>query len=66
VTDNGPGLPEEIRRKLFQPFVTTKAQGTGLGLAIVHNLTQALGAKVVLSDALPSGTCAEIRWNAKK
>ena len=66
VTDNGPGLPPEIRRKLFQPFLTTKAQGTGLGLAIVRNLARALGAEVVLSDVRPSGTCAEIRWNPKR
>jgi signal transduction histidine kinase len=66
VTDNGHGLPAEVRRKLFQPFLTTKAQGTGLGLAIVRNLARALGAEVILSDVRPLGTCAEIRWNAKK
>ncbi len=65
VTDDGPGVPAEVRRKLFQPFVTTKAQGTGLGLAIVRNLTHALGCEVELIDLKPSGTCAEIRWSAK-
>jgi signal transduction histidine kinase len=62
VTDDGPGLPREVRARLFHPFVTTKAQGTGLGLAIVRNLTAALGAEIVLTDARPAGTCAEIRW----
>lgn len=66
VTDNGPGLPPAIRRKIFQPFVTTKAQGTGLGLVIVHNLVQALNGQVELSDARPTGTCAEIRWSTKR
>nr|WP_119061831.1 ATP-binding protein [Dichotomicrobium thermohalophilum] len=35
VCDNGPGVPEEIRSYLFDPFVTTKPKGTGLGLAMV-------------------------------
>ncbi|MGJ5816468.1 sensor histidine kinase [Paludibaculum fermentans] len=66
VTDNGPGLPQEVRRKLFQPFVTTKAQGTGLGLVIVRNLVQALHGQLALSDARPTGTCAEIRWSRQR
>jgi two-component system nitrogen regulation sensor histidine kinase GlnL len=35
VTDNGPGIAEELKQHLFEPFVTTKAGGTGLGLALV-------------------------------
>lgn len=38
VEDDGPGLPTEIRDRLFRPFTTTKAEGTGLGLAIAHKL----------------------------
>lgn len=38
ITDNGPGVPEEIRSYLFDPFVTTKAKGTGLGLAMVAKI----------------------------
>ncbi|MGC4051149.1 MAG: sensor histidine kinase [Paludibaculum sp.] len=66
ITDNGPGLPPEIRRKLFQPFMTTKAQGTGLGLVIVRNIVQALHGEVDLHQGKPSGTCAEIRWSTKR
>jgi len=43
VRDNGPGVPEEIRGTLFQPFVSRRADGTGLGLAIVAKIMQAHG-----------------------
>jgi two-component system, LuxR family, sensor kinase FixL len=36
VVDNGPGLPEEVRDKLFEPFVSTKETGMGVGLSICH------------------------------
>ncbi|MDA3791263.1 MAG: ATP-binding protein [Desulfobacula sp.] len=40
--DNGPGIPEEIKNSLFDPFITTgKKYGTGLGLATVHNIVSA-------------------------
>lgn len=38
VRDNGAGIPEDIRRHLFEPFVTTKAAGSGLGLALVAKI----------------------------
>ncbi len=38
VSDNGPGIPDEIRSHLFDPFVTTKATGSGLGLALVAKI----------------------------
>ena len=38
VVDNGPGIAEEIRERLFQPFATTKTTGMGLGLAICHSI----------------------------
>ncbi len=41
--DNGPGVPEEVRDRIVDPFFTTKAKGTGLGLAIVHNIAEAHG-----------------------
>jgi len=38
VRDNGPGIPEDIRRHLFEPFVTSKPSGSGLGLALVAKI----------------------------
>jgi signal transduction histidine kinase len=57
--DNGIGIPEEVQRRVFDPFFTTgRAQGsTGLGLYIVHNLvTQQLGGRIVLLSAPGMGT----------
>ncbi|MCU7846115.1 MAG: HAMP domain-containing histidine kinase [Candidatus Thiodiazotropha sp. (ex Monitilora ramsayi)] len=42
VSDDGPGIPPEIRSELFDPFFTTKANGTGLGLWIVYRLVQSM------------------------
>jgi PAS domain S-box-containing protein len=41
VSDNGPGIPNEVRERIFEPFVTTRAQGTGLGLAITKQIITA-------------------------
>ena len=47
IADNGPGIPDEAAKKLFQPFATAgKANGTGLGLAIVRNLVTAHDGKI--------------------
>jgi len=56
VEDDGPGVPAELRDRIFNPFVTTKAArgGTGLGLAIVQNLITAHSGRIWLEDS-PSG-----------
>jgi signal transduction histidine kinase len=46
VADNGPGLSDEARAKLFTPYFTTKARGTGLGLAIVHRIVTDHGGEI--------------------
>ncbi len=46
VTDDGPGLPETVQLKLFQPFVTTKKSGVGLGLSIVKRIVEAHGGRL--------------------
>lgn len=61
VRDNGPGLPEEVRARLFEPLVTTKLRGTGLGLAIVSRIVAAHGGTVTAATCPGSGTTFEIR-----
>lgn len=53
VADNGPGVPEELRPRLFTPFTTTRPHGTGLGLALSQRLVERAGGEIALvnSDA---------------
>jgi two-component system, NtrC family, nitrogen regulation sensor histidine kinase NtrY len=51
VIDNGIGLPKENRRRLLEPYVTTREKGTGLGLAIVGRILEDHGGRIELSDA---------------
>ena len=57
VSDNGRGIAESIRERLFEPFVTTKAGGSGLGLSIVHRAVEAHhGFILVDTNVTGSGT----------
>jgi len=46
IGDNGPGIPPNIRDKIFSPFFSTKTDGTGLGLAIVSRIVESLEGKI--------------------
>jgi signal transduction histidine kinase len=56
VEDNGPGVPSELKDKIFAPYFTTKHAkgGTGLGLAIVHRIVSDHGGRIMIGDA-PGG-----------
>src|SRR5262249_55416115 len=55
VEDNGPGLTEEQRRKIFEPFYTTKTKGTGLGMAIAKKLVELHGGSLEVGENLDPG-----------
>jgi signal transduction histidine kinase len=50
VCDNGPGLSPEQRRRIFEPFYTTKPTGTGLGMAIAQRVIEAHGGTIAVGD----------------
>lgn len=51
VIDNGPGVDDDLRSRLFTPFVTTRENGTGLGLALCHRLVERAGGEITYRDA---------------
>jgi len=59
LADDGPGIPPNVREKVFSPFWTTKEGGTGLGLTYVRRVAEATGGKVLVEDA-PRGACLRI------
>lgn len=60
VLDRGDGVQEEVRDRVFEPFVTTRAQGTGLGLAIVRRIVELHGGHVALHPRPGGGTIAAV------
>jgi len=66
VADNGPGVPEEVRPRLFEPFVTTKVigKGSGLGLAVSKGLMRSQNGELSLVDTSDAGTemAVQLPW----
>lgn len=56
VRDNGPGLNQEQRERIFEPFYTTKTKGTGLGMAIAQRIVEAHDGKIVVGADRGQGT----------
>jgi signal transduction histidine kinase len=58
--DTGPGIPAELKDKIFTPFYSTKDGGTGLGLSISKKIIESYGGTLTLTDSGPGGACFTI------
>lgn len=56
VSDDGPGISEQVRRRLFEPYFSTRKSGTGLGLAIANTIITEHNGSILVRDNTPSGT----------
>ena len=61
VRDNGPGLPAEVRERVFEPFVSTKPDGIGIGLSICRTIVEAHGGTIAVDTGTRRG--AEFRFS---
>jgi len=64
VTDTGPGLDEEVRRRVFEPLFTTKEGGTGLGLATVERIVREAGGQVRIDSTAGEGATFQVYFPA--
>jgi signal transduction histidine kinase len=65
VTDNGPGMTDEVRRRCLEPLFTTKSRGlggTGMGLTLVHGIVQTVGGTIEINSEAGSGSCFALRF----
>ena len=60
IDDSGAGFPRQGRERLFEPFVTTRANGSGLGLAVARRIVEEHGGAIVLGDAPGGGGRVEV------
>jgi signal transduction histidine kinase len=61
ISDSGPGIPNELRERLFEPFLTTKIDGTGLGLYAVGRRVRELGGEIACVSEAGRGTTFRVR-----
>jgi signal transduction histidine kinase len=62
VSDNGPGIPAELRQRVFDPFFTRREGGIGLGLTIVQQIVQAHHGEIWVTESAWGGACFNIRF----
>jgi two-component system NtrC family sensor kinase len=66
VSDDGPGVPDEVKSRIFEPFFTTKATGTGLGLSIAYGIVERHGGEISISSVEGKGTtvCVDLPFQS--
>ena len=64
VRDQGPGIEKHVQDEIFVPFFTTRHEGTGLGLYLARSLCETNGARLILHETSPNGSCFRIIFTA--
>jgi len=64
ICDTGPGIPQEVREKIFEPFFSSKPKGSGLGLAISQKIIEAHQGEIAIESELQKGTRVTISLKA--
>jgi nitrogen fixation/metabolism regulation signal transduction histidine kinase len=62
IRDNGCGIDDTIKEKIFEPYFSTKSYGTGIGLTIVKSIIDSHNGKISVKDNKPYGTTIEIEF----
>jgi len=60
ICDRGPGIADEDKQRIFDPFYTTKTQGSGVGLAIAKRFIESMGGSIAIQDRKEGGTCVTL------
>jgi signal transduction histidine kinase len=60
VEDDGPGIPDADRARIFEPLFTTKAKGMGLGLALCKRIVETYGGEIQIDSAPGEGTTVRV------
>lgn len=64
IADHGPGIPDELRQQVFEPYFTTKADGTGLGLALVRQTIEAHNGAITVGETPGGGATFSVTLSA--
>jgi signal transduction histidine kinase len=65
ISDQGPGIPEDLKTRIFEPFVTGKTRGMGLGATVAKRCMLRQRGEIVLESTGPKGTTFLMRWPVK-
>jgi len=65
ISDDGPGMPDEVRSRVFEPFFSTKESGTGMGMSIVHSFVAMHEGRIEI-ETTSSGTTIDVAFPTRR